>query len=70
MGRRSRALGKHGVSPHTPLLGMEKCEKAALPGTHILCEHAITGKRIAGDASSAGGFCRPGIRVRKVKGLG
>ena len=49
---------------------MEKCKKEALPSAHILCEHAITGKRIVGDAGSAGGFCRLGIRAQKVKGLG
>ena len=27
---------------------MEKCEKAALPGVHILCEHVLTGKMTVG----------------------
>ena len=68
--RKVKGLGQTwGKAPY-PLLGRGKCEKVVLPGAHILCKHAITGKRIAGDAGSAGGFCRLGIRAQKVKGLG
>ena len=59
-------MGKHGVSPHTPLLGMEKCEKAALPGAHILCRHAIIGKITVGGVCRTGRLHRPGIRARKA----
>ena len=45
---RSRAGLKHGAKPHTPLLGRGKCEKAALSGAYILCEHALTGKMTVG----------------------
>lgn len=50
-----------GAGPHTPLLG--KREKQALPGTHALCEHVLTGKRIAGDACGTDRFRVPVIRV-------
>ena len=59
-------MGRHGAKPHTPSLGMEKCEKAALPGTHILCEHAITGKPASSAVRGAGRLHRSGIRVRKA----
>ena len=52
-----------GAGPHTPLLGKGKREKQALPGTHVLCEHVLTGKRVASGACRADKFCVPGIRV-------
>lgn len=47
---------------------MGKCEKAALPGVHILCERALTGNPAPGIACGSGRFCIPIIRVWKVKG--
>ena len=42
---------------------MEKCEKAALPGAYILCEHALTGKMITSGVCGADRFRVPVIRV-------
>ena len=51
-----------GANPHTPSLGMGKCEKAVLPDMHILCEHALPDKPTASGACGTGRLCVPIIR--------